>query len=112
MGTDFRDYDNDGLPDLVVVALTGETYPVFGPQGKGSFADVTQKSRVAQLSTWLAGWGAILADFDNDGWKDLFTFNSHVNDMVEQFEPTTYKQANTVFVNQRNGQFSGSDAMT
>jgi hypothetical protein len=114
MGTDFRDYDNDGLPDLVVVALTGETYPVFRNQGKGSFADVTQKSRVAQLSTRLAGWGAILADFDNDGWKDLFTSNSHVNDIVEQFEPTTYKQANTVFVNQENGQFSasGCDALT
>jgi hypothetical protein len=114
MGTDFRDYDNDGLPDLVVVALTGETYPVFRNQGKGSFSDVTQKSRVAQLSTRLAGWGAIIADFDNDGWKDLFTSNSHVNDIVEQFEPTTYKQANTVFVNQGNGQFgpSGCDALT
>lgn len=114
MGTDFRDYDNDGLPDIVVVALTGETYPVFRNQGKGSFVDVTQKSRVAQLSTRLAGWGAILADFDNDGWKDLFTSNSHVNDIVEQFEPTTYKQANTVFGNQGNGQFAASlcDALT
>ena len=27
MGTDFRDYDNDGLPDISVVAITGETFP-------------------------------------------------------------------------------------
>jgi hypothetical protein len=108
MGADFRDFDNDGWPDIVVVALTGETYPIFRNEGKGAFTDVTHKTRMAQLSTRYAGWGPILADFNNDGWKDIFTSNSHVNDIVEQFEPTTYKQANTVFVNQRNGQFAAS----
>jgi hypothetical protein len=108
MGADFRDYDNDGLPDVFVVALTGETFPVFRNQGKGLFNDVTHKSRMAQLSNRYAGWGTLLADFNNDGWKDLFTSNSHVNDIVEQFEPTTYKQSNTVFVNQKNGQFAAS----
>ncbi len=29
MGTDFRDYDNDGLPDIAVTALAGETFPLF-----------------------------------------------------------------------------------
>src|SRR5579862_1678357 len=29
MGADFRDYDNDGLPDIAVAALAGETFPLF-----------------------------------------------------------------------------------
>ena len=41
MGTEFKDYDNDGLPDLFVTALAGETYPVFRNLGKGNFADAT-----------------------------------------------------------------------
>jgi hypothetical protein len=47
-----------------------------------------------------------LADFDNDGWRDLFTANSHVNDLVEKFEPYVYRQPNTVFRNQRDGTFT------
>ena len=39
MGTDFRDYDNDGKPDIVTVALNGETFPLFRNTGGGSFAD-------------------------------------------------------------------------
>ena len=35
-----------------------------------------------------SGWGNGLFDFDNDGWKDLFTANSHVNDEIERFEAT------------------------
>ena len=46
-----------------------------------------------------SGWGLGLFDFNNDGWKDLFTANSHVNDRVEQFEPAVYQEANSVFAN-------------
>lgn len=108
MGTDFRDYDNDGWPDIVVVGLPGETYPIFRNQGNGTFADVTHRSRVAALSSPYGGWGAIFADFNNDGFKDLFTSNSHVNDLVEQFEASRYKQPNTVFTNAGNGTFTAA----
>jgi hypothetical protein len=108
MGADFQDYDDDGWPDIVVVALTGETFPVFRNGRDGSFSDATQASGVALLSSRRSGWGPILADFDNDGRKDLFSSNAHVNDIVERFEPTTYKQANSVFVNLGNGRFADS----
>src|SRR6266851_5355235 len=39
MGVDFRDYDNDGLPDIVLTALAGETFPLFRNHGKGEFRD-------------------------------------------------------------------------
>src|SRR5262249_26553097 len=39
MGTDFRDYDNDGLPDVAITALSGETFPLFRNQGKSFFRE-------------------------------------------------------------------------
>ena len=105
MGADFRDYDNDGLPDIAVTALNGETFPIFHNDGKGSFHEATYATRMAQLSVARSGWAAGWFDFNNDGWKDLFTANSHVNDLVEQVEAAVYKQPNAVFVNLRNGKF-------
>jgi hypothetical protein len=105
MGVDFRDYDNDGLPDLSVTALFRETFPLFRNVGKGAFRDVTYPSKMGQASAPHSGWSNGFYDFNNDGWKDLFTANSHVNDRVELFEPTKYKDRNTVFENAGNGTF-------
>jgi len=99
MGVEFKDYDNDGLPDLFVTALAGETFPVFRNIGKGNFADATHSSQLGQLVVRHSGWGLGLFDFNNDGWKDLFTANSHVNDRVDQFEPAVYLEKDSVFVN-------------
>ena len=105
MGTDFRDYDNDGLPDIAVTALAGETFPLFRNLGKGNFTDATYSSRVGALSLHHSGWGTGLFDFNNDGWKDLFTSNSHVNDRVEMFESAAYKEPDSVFANLGDGKF-------
>ncbi len=110
MGVDFRDYDNDGWPDITVVALARETFPLFHNGGKGSFDDVTFASRLAGLTSPHSGWGTGFVDFNNDGWKDLFTTNSHVNDRVDMFEPAVYKEPNTVFANLGNGTFADVSA--
>jgi enediyne biosynthesis protein E4 len=99
MGAEFKDYDNDGLPDLIVTALAGETFPVFRNAGKGAFADATYQSRLGAAAVKHSGWGLGLFDFNNDGWKDLFTADSHVNDRVELFEPAVYREKDTVFAN-------------
>ncbi len=105
MGVDFRDFDNDGLPDISITALAGETFPLFRNEGKGLFGDATYSSRLAALSAKLSGWSNGFFDFNNDGWKDLFTANSHVNDRIEFFEATKYKQANAAFANMGDGTF-------
>jgi hypothetical protein len=105
MGTDFRDYDNDGRPDIVVVALAGQTFPLFRNLGKGVFADATATTGLAKLSVTRSGWSPLLADFDNDGWKDLFVSCAHVNDRIEEFEQHRYRLANAVFGNAGNGEF-------
>src|SRR5262249_55234083 len=80
MGTDIQDVDNDGWEDIHLTALAGETFPLFRNNGRGGFVDVTERSGLARLTVKSSGWCTILSDFDNDGWKDIFTANSHVND--------------------------------
>lgn len=104
MGADFRDFDNDGAPDILFTALTGETFPLFRNLGNGFFRDVTYPSGLGLLSSRRSGWGVGLADFNNNGWKDIFTANSHVTDNIEVFSQDTYRQPNSVFLN-RGGRF-------
>jgi enediyne biosynthesis protein E4 len=99
MGTDFRDVDNDGWPDIVLTALAGETFPLFKNDGGKFFRDVTYASGLGTGTVRMSGWGAALADFDNDGFKDLVTANSHANDRIEEFEATSYRQSNGIFRN-------------
>lgn len=105
MGVDFRDYDNDGRPDIVFTALAGETFPLFRNEGASGFRDWTHHSRLGPLTVQKSGWSVGLADFNNDGWKDLFTANSHVNDTVETFEAAKYKLANSIFAAAGDGTF-------
>ena len=103
MGVDVGDFDADGVADIAVTALSNETYPLFRGDGGGSFRDVTIPSGLARASRPYAGWGVVWGDFDGDGHLDLFTANSHVNDLVEHFEPFTYRQRNTVFPGTSDG---------
>ena len=98
MGVDARDLDNDGLPDIVFVALDTETFPVFRNLGKGVFADITVKSGMARLSVQMDGYSPSIADFDNDGWKDIFVARGHVQ--APGFTSAVpVEQPNTVFRN-------------
>ncbi|HET8548274.1 MAG TPA: VCBS repeat-containing protein, partial [Bryobacteraceae bacterium] len=99
MGVDFRDYNNDGLPDIAFTALAGETFPLFVNTAKAEFRDAGHLSGMAKLSQTRSGWAIGLFDFDNNGWKDAFTANSHVNDTVASFEAAQYKLTNSVFSN-------------
>lgn len=65
IGAEFEDYDNDG---------------------GGQFSDRTGPGRLARATLRRSGWSNVLEDLDNDGWKDLFTANSHVNDCIDAFE--------------------------
>ncbi|MEJ2008604.1 MAG: CRTAC1 family protein [Acidobacteriota bacterium] len=105
MGADFRDFDNDGLPDIFVTALFGETFPLFRNLGKGTFDDATFSSGLSTLTAKRSGYSNGIFDFNNDGWKDIFTANSHVDDNIDLFMATHYKLQNSIFANMRNGTF-------
>jgi hypothetical protein len=110
MGTDFQDYDNDGRPDIHLTALAGETLPLYRNQGAGAFIEATQSSGLALLGAKMSGWATLFVDLNNDGSKDLFTANSHVNDRVESFEASVYKQPNSIFINTGSGKFRDGSA--
>lgn len=105
MGVDFRDYDNDGRPDLIFSALEGESFPLFRNLGKGFFGDVTWPSGVGASTVKRSGWSLGLFDFNNDGWKDVFAVNAHVNDNIELYNEQTYRQSNSLLMNLGNGGF-------
>ncbi len=104
MGVDFRDLDNDGYPDIAFVALQNETFPLFRNLGKQGFADVTDASGMTRLSTSMAGYSPTLADFDNDGWKDLFVSRGDVEAVPRS--GAEIDQHNTVFRNLGNLKFT------
>jgi enediyne biosynthesis protein E4 len=97
MGLDFRDFNNDGYPDIVFVALNNQTFPLFQNNGKGGFREVTGPSGMRLLTSSMSGFGAGLYDFDNDGWKDLFVSCGHVESISMPGQPVD--QYNAIFRN-------------
>jgi len=98
MGADFRDVDNDGLPDIFVVGMIGDTFPLFRNRGS-DFADVTSAWGISSPTGRLTAWGAGVADFDNDGWKDLFAACSSILDNSEEIQHLPSKLPNQVLRN-------------
>jgi hypothetical protein len=108
MGVDFRDLDNDGHPDIVLLALDNETFPIYRNTGKGTFREVTSSTKMTVLSRPMSGYSPNIADFDNDGWKDIFASRGHVQSTNMQ-PRTIVEQHNTVF---RNHNGTGWAALT
>jgi hypothetical protein len=78
MGVDFRDFDNDGPPDLVVSGMINDGFLLFRNLGKRRlFEDFGQRSGLLAATRQMTGWSLGMYDFDNDGWKDLFLALSH-----------------------------------
>ena len=106
MGSDFRDVNNDGLPDIWHTAVEFETFPLYGNRGHGDFSDLTVSSGLAPLTSQMSGWGNGIFDFDNDGWKDLFVTRSNVLDNISGLvAERRYPEPNSVFRNLGNGKF-------
>ncbi|MDR3717970.1 MAG: CRTAC1 family protein [Bryobacteraceae bacterium] len=102
MGADFRDIDNDGRPDIFVVAMVGDTFPLFHNAGRG-FTDITSSSGVAKASAGVTAWGSGIFDFDNDGNKDLFATCASILDNSEEIDQRPSKLPNMVLRNLGTG---------
>jgi hypothetical protein len=105
MGVDFRDYDNDGKPDLIVTGMINDSYLLFHNIGQPVFfEDKTAQAGLAAATRNLTGWGCGFADFDNDGWKDLFFANAHFP-QFGRLSGGASPLNNSVFRNLGNGRF-------
>ena len=99
MGADFRDVDNDGKPDIFETTMFGQGFPLFKNMGDGQFQDVTGAAGMATATGRLTAWGSGIFDFDNDGWKDLFTANADILDNAPVLAHRPYALANGLFRN-------------
>ena len=106
MGVDFSDYDNDGLPDIVITDLSNERYILFRNNGDGSFRDMTNQSGMGSATLSFSGWSTHFFDFDNDGWKDLFVAQSHVMDTIEKTSPNLRYLQPPLLLRNQSGHFS------
>jgi hypothetical protein len=103
MGVDAQDYDNDGLEDVFFTALSGETFPLFHNDGRREFTERTTAAGLAVSTARLSGWCAAFLDVDNDGWKDIFTADSHANDRVS--DSSGWNLPNGLWLNDHEGRF-------
>ncbi|WP_158787840.1 CRTAC1 family protein [Granulicella sp. L46] len=105
MGADFRDLNNDGLPDIFHTTMFGDTFPLYENEGKGQFNDVTSSSGLTAATGRLTAWGTGAYDFDNDGLKDLFTADAAILDNSVEVEHRPYRLPNRIFRNIGNFKF-------
>lgn len=111
MGVDIADFNNDGLPDVINLDMLPEdnkrqkllqlqeNYENFQlmtnqqlhkqymrnmlqlNNGDGSFSEIGQ---LAGISNTDWSWCPLFADFDNDGFKDLFITNGYLRDYTNK----------------------------
>jgi hypothetical protein len=105
MGTIFQDYDNDGMPDIIVTALPRQIYGAYHNDGRGFFTNHSLETGLGALTTGSSGWGVGLEDLDNDGWKDLLVAQSHVLDNVEAIDPSLHYLEPPLLALNHNGRF-------
>ena len=106
MGVDFSDYNNDGLPDLLVTDLADQMYAVYRNNGDGSFDCDTYGSGLGRISMLHSGWGMRLLDYDNDGWKDLLIAQGHDLDTIELTFPNLRYREPLLLVRNTGGHFA------
>ncbi|MFT4787469.1 MAG: cytochrome c peroxidase [Paraglaciecola sp.] len=115
MGSAVGDYDNDGDLDWFVSSIwnpieqkaykggvTGNR--LYNNDGLGHFTDATD---IAGVRKGYWGWGACFADFNNDGWLDIFHTNGMRTGQIAQESPVGqfYQDPSRLFINNQDGTF-------
>jgi len=94
MGTDAKDYDNDGWPDIFYNNLMGQIWALFRNEKGKSFRYVSGITRIARISAPTSGWSNGFIDYNNDGWKDIYSANGDVD-----YVAANARQHDTMFEN-------------
>jgi hypothetical protein len=106
MGIDCTDYDHDGQLDFFITTYQREMPILFHNEGRGIFRDVTARAAQTQRCYNNSKWGCGFADFDNDGWKDIFVGIGHLQVNIEQWDNTSSYAARPMLLrNNGEGRF-------
>jgi tetratricopeptide (TPR) repeat protein len=99
MGVACGDLNGDGRPELAVTNFYGEGTTLYQALGQGLYADRSTATGVAAPSRYRLGFGAVIADFNNDRRNDLLTANGH----LDQIPDIPYKMPLQLFAGQADG---------
>jgi enediyne biosynthesis protein E4 len=105
MGVAAIDYDHDGFFDIVKTNFSDDSPNLYHNNGDGTFSDRVFQAGLGRQRNFL-GWGVVAADFDNDGWSDIFTVNGHLTPEIDTAKSdATYRQRKLLYRNLRDGRF-------
>ena len=105
MGVTAADYNADGWLDIFKTNFSDESASLYRGSGDGFFVEDAEAAGVGRNKKWV-GWGCGFADFDNDGWPDLFVANGHVYPEIEKAgRGATFLQPRILYRNLGNGRF-------
>lgn len=93
MGSDAKDFNNDGKVDIFYNNLAGQIWALLRNRGD-LFEYYSPRSGIHKLSMPFSGWSNGFIDYNNDGWKDIYSANGDV-DMMSDKSP----QHDTMFKN-------------
>ncbi len=105
MGVAIADVLANGRLDIFKTHFADDTPILYGNKGKGRFEDLTAKAGFGSFTRFV-GWGAVFADFDNDGRPDLLFVNGSVYPEIEKaFPEYPYRNPRVLLHNVGNGAF-------
>ena len=106
MGADAADYNDSGLPSLVVTNFSNEMVGLYRNEGHGFFIDEAPHTAVGKSSRLTLGFGCFFFDVDLDGRLDLLVANGHIDSTITSVESrVSYAESPHLFHNEGLGQF-------
>jgi len=79
MGCDVKDFNNDGWVDVFYSNLQTQIFGLFLNEEGESFRYLSPMTNIQKLSRYMSGWSNAFIDYNNDGWKDLYSSNGDVD---------------------------------
>lgn len=100
MGADTGDYDNSGIPSLVVTNFDNEMLGFYQASKGGLYVDKAPRSEIGRRSRRSLGFGCFFFDADLDGLLDLLVVNGHIDETVTAIRrDVRYAQPPHLFLN-------------
>ncbi|MBS0260570.1 MAG: CRTAC1 family protein [Planctomycetes bacterium] len=79
MGVGVADYNHDGLLDLFITNFENEDDSLYRNMGNGLFMHGSAAAGLSGQTRMRVGFGTAFADFDHDGWPDVFVLNGNTS---------------------------------